>query len=94
MQTCLVCNDEITNPICINCLEQELIYWFVDYDPKLVSRIRVLKRAFDMYEDTEANCIKCGNNINVCSHCFLTEVMNLIKDENLKSLFKKSFISF
>lgn len=94
MQTCLVCNEEITNPICSNCLEQELMYWARDRDKNLINKIRNLKKDLDTYETTDATCIRCGNEINICSHCFLTEVMELIKDENLKSLFKKSFISF
>ncbi|MDD5650120.1 MAG: hypothetical protein PHF86_06860 [Candidatus Nanoarchaeia archaeon] len=94
MQTCMVCNEEITNPICNGCLEYELMYWARDRDKNLISKIKKLKKEFNVYETTDATCIRCGSKINICSHCFLIEVMDLIKDEDLKSLFKKSFISF
>jgi len=92
MQLCL--NEKITNPICINCLEQELISWARDRDYTLVRKIKLLKKEFDVFEKTSTKCLRCGNKMSTCSSSFLLEAMELIKDDKLKYLFKKSFISF
>ena len=94
MQVCQICNEAITNPICIDCLEQEALYWARDRDTKLIRQIKNLKKSFDVFDLNTEKCIRCGNEMRVCSHCFLTEIAKLIKDENLRTLFKKSFISF
>ena len=94
MQICPICNEAISNPICIDCLEQELLYWARDRDKNLVREIRRLRNSLDVFDMGEEKCIRCGTEMNICSHCFLTEVYKLIKDEELKTLFRKSFISF
>jgi len=94
MQLCPICNEAISNPICINCLEQELLNWARDQDKKLVTGIRKLRNSLDVFDLGEERCIKCNAEMNICSHCFLTEVPKIIRDENLKNIFRKSFISF
>jgi hypothetical protein len=69
----------ITNPICFRCLEQEVTYWLMQRNPELVHKVRQDDALFSSYRHKGTRCIMCGNNMNTCSHCYCSEIRNILK---------------
>ena len=76
---CLLCGDVITNPICYGCLEGEVEEWLSSRMPKLVPKLKKTGQTFSSYTHRGTNCILCGNNMNVCTHCYCYEVNKLFE---------------
>ena len=77
---CLLCGDAITNPVCHTCLQTEVAGWLENQMPKLISRLKKTGEMFASYTHPGTSCILCGNNMNVCSHCYCDEVNKLLED--------------
>ncbi|HIG98434.1 TPA: hypothetical protein HA231_03350 [Candidatus Woesearchaeota archaeon] len=77
---CLLCGDVITNPICYTCLESEVKDWLEDRMPQLVPTVKKTGRMFASYAHQGTRCILCGDNMNVCTHCYCYEVNKLFQN--------------
>lgn len=88
---CLLCGDAITNPICFTCLEDEVEEWLSGRMPRLVPKLKKTGEAFRSYTHPGTSCILCGNNMNVCTHCYCYEVNKLF--DNYPRL-REEFIEF
>ncbi len=88
----MLCGDVITNPICYRCLESEIEQWLSSRMPELVPKLKKTGKMFASYTHTGTRCILCGNNMNVCSHCYCYEVSKLVeKDPELADEFIDTF---
>ena len=80
--TCLVCEEGISNPICGECLAQEitdLLAHNTSVDGKdLASNLGTVKPA----GNEKVRCVLCGRKISVCSYCMLNDMLDTIKDTN------------
>ena len=92
-QTCVLCEEGITNPICIECLAKEMEQWLSEKRQFLTDSIREKVKVFKSYTHDGTNCIICGENMNVCAHCFSIDVYKWLKGDNeeLAREFLRSF---
>ena len=90
-QMCLVCEEDITNPICPDCIEKEICAWLSERDPELIPSVK--SKGNDALTRWVTNCIICGKNMGICGHCFSKEVLEVINNRNDKHL-TNDFISF
>ncbi len=90
-EVCVICAEVITNPICVDCLEREMEHWLMDKKPKLVSLIRDTTKSFKSYTHYVTTCIICGNNMNVCVHCYAKEISEFIGSNRLTKEFLTQF---
>lgn len=76
---CNVCGDAVTNPICKDCLSAQMKSWFKikKFDQKIIDNASVI------FDDLPAisECVKCGNEMTVCRHCFTKEVYNIFSEK-------------
>jgi hypothetical protein len=85
--SCVVCDHEITNPICPDCLAARMRTWLQEVEPSLVGEVDGFELA------GEVNCISCGNAMGICAHCFSKDVYEQIKvrDETVAEEFLSRF---
>lgn len=81
-QKCVVCDETITNPICLLCLEKEMIQWISTRKPGIIDAIKSRTDIFYDLVNTGINCIVCGNKMNVCSHCYCMEMLDWFNKEH------------
>lgn len=76
---CTICDDAVTNPICVECLCEEIEEWLRETKPKLM---REVKKVASFYKEMTpiSTCILCGKQMSVCRHCFTKEVHEIIKE--------------
>ncbi len=76
---CIDCTEIISNPICSDCLGQQMKQVLSEIDPALADKILTNNFAGDTH------CIQCGNEMGLCAHCFSKDVYEQIKDLNEKA---------
>ena len=83
---CLECKKSITNPICNECISDQVKIWAfekkIDHDFKTKT-----------YGGTGVNCLKCKKEMQVCSECYVKEVFITIIRKNpiLGTKFSETF---
>ena len=92
-EVCVICDEAITNPICPECLINEMQLWAYELDPKLADIIGEMIFVFSSYEHPLSSCVVCGKRTNICPHCVAKEIYEHVaaRDEELAPLFVKRF---
>ncbi len=72
MCTCQVCNEAITNPVCSNCLQNEITHWMEDFQAGDSESVKNVTTLFSHFK-TGVKCIICKEELNVCAHCYCKE---------------------
>lgn len=81
-QACLICNEAISNPICMHCLEKEMLCWVADKNNDMQKTVKMSTQAFYNPKISTVRCILCNRRIDVCPHCYSKEVAVSIFDED------------
>lgn len=80
---CVVCDEAITNPICLECLEVEVRTWMRETGTMLVPKLGGFTDIFRGFTHAGTSCVICSNNMNICAHCYCKEIVNwLINEDN------------
>ncbi len=77
--TCHVCGEVITTPLCENCAAEALKEWALSRGmPHLIARINQSLVMFKDYPITDVRCVRCGGPVKVCTFCFTNEALGKI----------------
>ena len=80
---CIICDEAVTNPICVECLGREMEVWLSETNPKLIKDVKDIVRYYELMNPI-SKCVLCGKDMGVCRHCFTKEVFDLIKQHSPK----------
>ena len=87
---CIECGDSISNPICHECMQEEIIAWLVDTAYRKGMNVDKLKAAVAMkakelwgYPETGITCVTCGEGLLICSYCFIRHVESVFNREKV-----------
>jgi len=80
-QMCVLCDEAITNPICLDCLEKSMEQWAEAIKPAIVNGLAEKAWLFKSYTHEGTKCVVCGNNINICAHCFCKDIYEWLQKE-------------
>jgi len=78
---CIVCEEAITNPICLLCIEKEIVQWLSTRKQSLIPALKTRTDIFYDLVDTGISCVVCGTKMNVCSHCYSMEILQWLSKE-------------
>lgn len=73
---CIECSEVITNPLCSECLAEEMQAMIAEYDPGMANAI------VGFPVDGDTTCISCGNSMGLCAYCFSKDVYLFLEEEN------------
>ncbi len=73
---CVACNDVITNPLCPDCLAERMAVSVKERDKELARAIKGCKI------DGRTRCIKCGQKMGLCAHCFSMDIYQFLAGKN------------
>lgn len=91
MSECVVCEQVITNPVCPDCLEQEVKTWLYEVKPELVAEAED-KTTDIAWKAGSSTCILCKDKMTLCPYCYLKHIESLVKyDSKLKDQFQTFF---
>jgi hypothetical protein len=80
---CIVCREGITNPICPECMAEQVRGWHPDIGPYL---------AVPAATGT-VRCLFCGKRMSICAHCYASDIEDLVggKRPKLAEEFREIF---
>jgi len=82
MPECVICGEGITNPICPTCLGKEIEQWTNEFMPTKTRFVKDMATISESYTHRGENCIICGKEMQVCSHCFAKSIYDEIVEED------------
>lgn len=65
---CIACSQSITNPLCPECLAEEIREWLKEKVPSLAKEIITPKFT------SGTKCIRCGSPMGICAHCYVSDI--------------------
>jgi len=80
--TCPICRDVIDNPICPECIQDEIEQWLSGKNPIYLDNLRKSIAHFDNKDVNGPKCIKCGRQVEICPYCFMKDVNSIIKEKH------------
>lgn len=91
MRECIVCNQVITNPVCVDCMEKEVEVWLFESKPDLINELK--DKTFEINLNSgETDCVLCGNQMCICTYCYSEHLLSWLKKyPELASKFRKIF---
>ena len=95
---CIACNEAIFNPLCHNCLAQQLEVWLTSYPDlkqRLMPKIKAYLRDIENSIVEATNCVACHNQkAAVCPYCFTELVLDKLKELQVNKTIKREFLQF
>jgi len=75
--SCTMCKEVITNPICPDCVQREIVAWLRDNDPSQIDNAKDVAMLFTTttYSST---CIVCNRKMGVCPFCTTFQTKDLL----------------
>ena len=74
--SCVECNQIITNPICAECLADRMRIMIHEYNPKLAREIVGCNISGDTH------CLFCGKGMALCAYCFSRGIYDFLEEKN------------
>jgi hypothetical protein len=93
---CISCFEPITNPICEWCYLKQIDRWLEHSGVNNKKREAIqlkLREALTPEIETNTNCVLCGDEVKVCSYCFLIRVTKTLKKIKLSEELIQSFLA-
>ena len=96
--SCLVCAQQISNPICPTCLLHQIEAWLTSYPnlkQRLLPSLRKYVRAAYNRSDSLIDCFTCKDKrASLCPYCFTDHTLNLLKKLQVHKQIIIEFIRF
>jgi len=76
---CGVCGEVVTQPVCPECLEREMIDWLAFKGENIAELLNFIKETtniFKAYDCLNTKCVICGKKMRVCAHCYCKEIFD------------------
>jgi hypothetical protein len=78
MNECIMCKEIITNPICIECIEDGVTSWLQQTRPELVYELREKTNEI-IFKIGNTNCIICKTKMAICPYCYKQHLTNWLE---------------
>lgn len=76
MGACVLCKEQITNPLSPERIEEQIASWLIDSQPELVnSFFETSKEIIENNVKNEDFCIVTGKKMNVCTYCYTEHIL-------------------
>ncbi len=80
MQECVLCREYITNPLCPECIGEQIKVWLGETKPSLVKELDIETRKLSQRIFNNNTCILCNCHMDVCSYCYTKHIFEWLED--------------
>ena len=78
MEECVLCKEHITNPLCPECVGEQVKTWLFEVRPDLVSALDIETSKMSLGLFNNNTCISCKKHMDVCTYCYTEHVFEWI----------------
>jgi hypothetical protein len=86
MSECVLCRETVTNPICMDCVNEGIEQWLKEKNLPALD--------LDSFGVEGESCIRCKKSIDVCLYCHTKQVLDLLKIRKTDVSIIKEFVEF
>jgi hypothetical protein len=94
---CPACSEPITNPVCHDCLGNQIGEWLRFYPnvrKKMIVKIKDYVRQVNNEANTALNCVSCNSKkAALCPYCFTEAVYHLLKKSKIDKMIIMDYLS-
>ena len=96
MGACVLCKEQITNPLGPQRLTEEMTTWLAESRPELITEFKEDATTFLNRKIFTPNdyCIIKGKPMNVCAYCFTEHVFHWLEEQQADAPLMKEYITF
>jgi ferredoxin len=94
MGECVLCRETVTNPVCPECLAEEMAAWLGESRPDLVDGLRLKTKGMAQHLFDDNKCVLCGKDLDVCSYCFTEHIFEWLLSLKEHALLKEYMVYF
>lgn len=95
---CLQCNEAIFNPLCHNCLAEQLKVWlssYPDLNKRVMPYLEKYLRDLNNQSGDSTLCISCNNSeASICPYCFTEYILHLLQKLQINRMIIGEFLIF
>lgn len=78
MSECILCEEAITNPVCMDCVEKEIETWLQEVQPGLVNELKTKTEEIRLGLG-KTYCILCDSDMCICTYCYTAHIFSWLK---------------
>ena len=93
---CISCYEPITHPICERCYLKQIDRWLEHSGVNLRKRVSIqtkLRQVLTPEIESNTTCVLCGDEVKICSYCFLIKVTKTLKKIKLSEELIQAFLA-
>ena len=94
MGNCVVCDQQITNPLSPERLAEQIKTWLGETKPSLIGALQKRTDEFLPMHTGEDRCVITGKRMNVCPYCYTEHIFNWLVSLKVDSSLLAEFILF
>jgi len=94
MGACVLCEQQITNPICPERLESQMKTWLVETRPELIELLEEESKVFMPCTDSDDVCIITKARMNVCVYCYTEHIFNWLRSLKVDKTVMQEFMQY
>ncbi len=79
MPECVLCREAVTNPVCPDCLAEQIAAWLGEREPGLIAELRLKTRQMSMHLFDEDKCVICFKGMDICAYCYTEHIFDWLK---------------
>lgn len=86
MSECVMCEEIVTNPLCLDCVNKGIEQWLSEND--------LPSFELGLFGTEQQGCIRCNKSIDVCLYCHTKQVYEWLKTQKTDKNKLAEFIEF
>jgi hypothetical protein len=86
---CVICDEAITNPICPDCLSRQVTYWAHENNSSIMPVLVRVGDSVKEFTHDNTSCVICKKDMNVCPHCYCSEIYSWLIESRHRRMSKK-----
>ena len=79
MQECVLCREHITNPLCPECIGEQVKSWLFEVRSDLVSGLDIETSKLSLGLFNNNACISCKKHMDVCTYCYTEHIFEWLE---------------
>ena len=95
MGACILCEEQITNPLCPERIEEQMSTWLNERQPELITKFFEVSSEIISKNSSFDRCIIKDKSMNICPYCYSQHILHwLLSISPSWDLLKEFFLHF
>jgi len=91
---CVMCGQQITNPLSPERLAEQMTTWLVETKPELIEALNNKSEEIIPCVQGEDTCIVTGRRMDLCTYCYTEHIFDWLVEINVSKPLLTEFLTF